>query len=1093
MSTGKGESFELLTAAREYDDEQLLVEPLLLSDLARFGDSGKQVMAAVCAFATHRLERLPVAELLRYSQPEPPQVEELTLEITAPGRRYPAWTEPVQLRLHVVRWRHHNHACLAQVPVLGITVICENEDELDEQLRKEARLALTRRKALGSLRELVEIGRCRGLTVQTQTIVVQALTEQRRFELGEQEEESQQEPSTLSRVATRLSKLWLEPAFAIDALVSRLADALTATPPPCLLLVGPSGCGKTAAVHELVRRRAEYGLDRRPFWATSGSRLVAGMTGFGMWEERCQKLCREAREQRIILHVGNIVELMEVGKSEHSALGIASFLRPYMLRGDLLVVAECTAEQLTLIESREPHLLDAFQRITVEPPSPEQGRRILQAAAGTVAGRKSQPQSAEVIEAIDRLHRRWATYSAYPGRPLRFLRNLLRDLESDREQALEPGQVLAGFSRETGLPRFLIDDAVHLDLDHSRIFLRERVIGQPEAVELVVNLLAITKTRLARGRKPIASLLFIGPTGVGKTEMAKALAELVFSDRERITRLDMSEYGDPLAAQRLIGGSGYGTAGVLTARVREQPFTVLLLDEIEKADNAVFDLLLQVLGEGRLTDAAGRVADLTTSIVIMTSNLGAEAFQRSDVGFGLGDGAPAAVVNQRFLEEVRSFFRPELFNRFDRVVPFAPLSAETVAEIAHRELELVRSRDGILRRPMTITTGREVAGCLARQGYDIRYGARPLRRQVERELLAPLARALNRYSSDLAVAARIEIADDRLQVTVKARSPSAEAVKERTSAELVNACSELRRRNQRLQSCHEVTRLRAEAFRWQRHQERLSRKRRRRPRTGSPAAEELQELQQASASEALLARIETLTSTIEALEDEVLLAHFRGAQLARDEIRQRLETAGKGFEELLLAVYCRRFERPDRITIAVFGTDRNDMRMLVRAYHELAKGLQAELTMRIFQLPPKGKRTGKDYDAVLVESPYTLLAGDDDLGIGAGFELSAPGIFPRLHGEAGVHRFSDGERSSLCLVEISDASLADYRPPAGIERRGAISDHELRRSYDLARRSLHDPELGSGKNISWLGRRLDTAIASAVEAGLHQALEQVLS
>src|SRR5262249_30690931 len=194
------------------------------------------------------------------------------------------------------------------------------------------------------------------------------------------------------------------------------------------------------------------------------------------------------------------------------------------------------------------------------------------------------------------------------------------------------------FTRETGLPRFLLEDAVRLDLKATRDRFARRVIGQPEAVDLVVDLLATVKAGLTRPHKPIASLLFIGPTGVRKTEMAKALADFLFGDPGRLTRLDMSEYADPAAVQRLIGG-GFGAEGVLTSRIREQPFAVVLLDEFEKAHPLLFDLLLQVLGEGRLTDAAGRLADFCNAMVILTSNLGAESFQQGAFGFpGTGEG-----------------------------------------------------------------------------------------------------------------------------------------------------------------------------------------------------------------------------------------------------------------------------------------------------------------------------------------------------------------------------------------------------------------------------------------------------------------------
>ncbi len=219
-------------------------------------------------------------------------------------------------------------------------------------------------------------------------------------------------------------------------------------------------------------------------------------------------------------------------------------------------MAECTPEQIPVIERENPHLLAAFYQINVDEPDAHVCSMILlqraiewQGAAGSI--------SEATLETIERLHRRYATYSAFPGRPLRFLRNLIADHAGDAN--LPPRadwrDATEQFARETGLPRFMIDETASLDLDAARDWFASRVIGQPEAVDLVRDLLATVKAALNRPRKPIASLLFIGPTGVGKTEMAKALAEFFFSSRDRISRFDMSEFASPAAVERLVGGS----------------------------------------------------------------------------------------------------------------------------------------------------------------------------------------------------------------------------------------------------------------------------------------------------------------------------------------------------------------------------------------------------------------------------------------------------------------------------------------------------------------------------------------------------------
>lgn len=394
-------------------------------------------------------------------------------------------------------------------------------------------------KKTASLGELLWLQRATGLTIVETAFAATLRTpkqEAMSFHAARQEE-----PSELEKVATDLTEQNLPQAYEVDELVTQLGRALTGRQPRSLLLVGKSGVGKSAVFYELVRRRSQFRLSRTPFFATSGSRLVAGMSGFGMWQQRCGKIWREAAKRRAILHFGNLLELLEVGKSTANQQGIAAFFRPYISRGELLCVAECTPEQLPVIEARAANLLEAFRQINVEEPSAERGSAILFSYAAAQRQQGVAPIDLEALEMLDRLHRRYATYSAYPGRPLRFLKNLLQDgakenLEKSVAAAVTAAAVTARFAAETGLPRWLLDDEAPLDLAATERWFAERVIGQAEAVELVVNLLATVKARLTRAGKPIASLMFIGPTGVGKTEMAKALAKFLFRDRNPVCR-----------------------------------------------------------------------------------------------------------------------------------------------------------------------------------------------------------------------------------------------------------------------------------------------------------------------------------------------------------------------------------------------------------------------------------------------------------------------------------------------------------------------------------------------------------------------------
>ncbi|MDB5294153.1 MAG: ATP-dependent Clp protease ATP-binding subunit, partial [Phycisphaerales bacterium] len=690
----------------------LLAEPVLFPEVQVCHDRPDKVHALARGLAADAAGRLAGAEWHRRTLGQRPRAGTVRLTIDPP-RHQAAWTEPLDCALDYVWWPHGDQSVVGYFPAVGIEVIARTLPDLEARAPEHLRAAVRRlmgavpakdndqgrrpgrpRPAVGSLYRLALLRRVERVELSATEVVVELASPKRRHAEADAAADKPMVP-LIEQVGRVLSAAGAdpEPAYEVDALVARVAEALGGRSPRPVLLVGPAGVGKTAIVRELVRRRDELGLAGVPVWQTSGARLVAGQTGFGMWQERCVKLCREAAAARAVVHLGNLFELVEVGQADGSGPGIGGFLKPYLLRGDLLAVAECTPEQLTLVERLDPHLVEAFAVVRAEEPTPAAAARIVARRAADLGDGLVHLTPAG-LDLTMRLHRRYAGYSALPARPLGFVGNLVRDAFAAHPDGFPtgrhevgPADVTAAFARQTGLPRFLLDDALPLDLPATRATLAGRVIGQPAAVDLLADLIATVKAGLARPRRPVASLLFIGPTGVGKTEMAKALAAFFFGSADRMARFDMSEFGTAYDVQRLVGGvpggaaatlgggsaTGRGAAaeGLLTAKVREQPFAVVLLDEVEKAHPLLFDLLLQVLGEGRLTDAAGRVADFTNAVVVMTSNLGAERFGQA--GFGLreagGAGGDAAA---HFTEAVRDFLRPELFNRIDRIVPILP-------------------------------------------------------------------------------------------------------------------------------------------------------------------------------------------------------------------------------------------------------------------------------------------------------------------------------------------------------------------------------------------------------------------------------------
>lgn len=501
----------------------VLTEPLFFPELSRLAADAAQGTAAVTRAVADRIPRIAPDELIRRRRAATARSHTFTLTLDPP-RAFEAWRTPVRLRFHAAVWDHAGGFVLARVPALGIEVIAAAKDDLNEVLRRESLAAVRRANLSTGLRPLAFAQAASSPRIEWTAVSVKLPTLKERAV----REGTDDEPKKTALGAAANQVRSADPAYEADEAVAQIADALTAKPPQSVLLVGPSGVGKTAAFGELVRRAADFHLGATPFFRTSGARLVAGQTGFGMWEQRCQELVADAAKKRAVLHVGSLVELMDVGKSEGNPTGVASFLRPAIARGELLCAAECTPEQIPLIEKEDPQLLDAFRHVTLEEPGPTKGRTILVHFAE--ADRRREPTPA-ALAAIDRLHRRYATYSAYPGRPLRFLDALRRD--GPRGAPITEAEVYAGFARETGLPLALIDPNEPLDVTATRAWFAARVVGQPEAADLVADLLATVKAGLARPNRPVASLLFAGPTGVGKTEMAKALAEFLFGSPAR--------------------------------------------------------------------------------------------------------------------------------------------------------------------------------------------------------------------------------------------------------------------------------------------------------------------------------------------------------------------------------------------------------------------------------------------------------------------------------------------------------------------------------------------------------------------------------
>lgn len=1080
--------FAVAVALRKVGPGAVLAEPLGFTEFARLAPRRAHARGVAERNLLAAIPKLDTAELHRRRRATSARALKFALKLKPP-RETAAWREPIELKFHAVVWEQPGPALapggappaftVARVAELGIEVVAAPGEDLIAALQRDTLAALRRLELSVGLKPLAGVQNTLGFGIDTVTVQARVPTLKDRA-IRAEEEENAGKKTILQQVASLLGGDG-EKTYEADETVTELERALTSNPPQSVLLIGPSGVGKTAAVRELARRwKRAAGA---PLFATSGSRIVAGQCGFGMWQARCQDLIKDARKRKAVVHVGPLVELLEVGKSEHNTAGIATFLRPAIGRGELLCVAECTPEQLPLIEKQDPQLLDSFRHITVNEPDDAKGRAILSSFAADNARRACEPLA---LAATDRLHRRYATYSAYPGRPLRFLENAIRD--GTKGAPISEGEVYAAFTRETGLPRPIIDPAVPLNLADTHAWFSQRVIGQADAVNLVTDLLATVKAGLTRPNRPIASLLFIGPTGVGKTEMAKAVAEFLFGSKDRLTRFDMSEYADPVSVRRLVGGA-FGTEGLLTAKVREQPFSVLLLDEVEKADPSFFDLLLQALGEARLTDAGGRLADFRNTVVVLTSNLGAESYRRGSTGF-VPNAGTAGEAQEHFAKAVEQFLRPEMFNRLDRVVPFAPLGTSVIRGIADREWQKVKHRDGVKFRDLNLTSDPALLDHLAAVGFDPRYGARPLKRAMERELLAPLARQMNRYPGDAPLSVQVGVSAGAPSVVVRplqgeqskpSREPSGPAAK------LATGSQELRRWHQLLAASSVVRDLTNDVYRLGEREKKLLNLQQTKGYKLTQADHQL--LATLGRLRDLAGEVERLRAAALALEDEAVVAfHELGAEPSAVEL-EVLASANRDWDALLLRLYALNAPAADAVTLALFGENRATLADLAEAYKAAARDNGLSVTIGRYDLPPDDMpKDAPPKVRALFERPeftaddapstawhenrlYTvkpaklLLLRESkpqpgDATIALLLRITGSGAHLRFGSESGVHEIKPhadkDEGRTAVYVRTSADDLLAYRPPEACVRRNWFKEEPVLREYDLPKATMRD-------------------------------------
>jgi len=566
----------------------------------------------------------------------------------------------------------------------------------------------------------------------------------------------------------------LDPVFSREDEIIQVIETLVRKTKCNPVLIGEAGVGKTAIVEGLALRLSEGKLpakllDKRIIQLDMAS-IVAGTRHRGEFEGRLTGIVNESkRHPEIILFLDEIHTIKGAGDSE-GAIDASNILKPSLARGDIKCIgATTTAEYYRYIE-KDPTLERRFMPIMISEPSPENTIELLKKIKDSLEEHYQVTITESAIHAAVKLSVTYIHNRHLPDKAKDLLETAcshrrvssLSVYDGDKGHTMGSIQVTSedvahAISKKTGIPIGMLTVDERERLLHMADVIRNRVVGQDEAVQKLVKAIQRARVGLKNSRRPAGVFLFLGPSGVGKTELAKATAELLLGSEKDMIRLDMSEHYDRYEASRLIGAPpgylGYDEEGQLTGQLRRKPHSVVLLDEIEKAHPAIHDIFLQVFDEGRLTDSKGNTVDARNAIFIMTSNIGLDLSTRSPIGFK-ATVEEAIPMEDRINNELKKYFRIEFLNRIDATIPFRTLAQDDMIQIFNILFTDLEKR--VAEQEILLNIGKDVPAFICRDGYDPNYGARSLERSFERLLKDPLSEKI--VTGELKAGDRVRIA-----------------------------------------------------------------------------------------------------------------------------------------------------------------------------------------------------------------------------------------------------------------------------------------------------------------------------------------------
>ena len=542
----------------------------------------------------------------------------------------------------------------------------------------------------------------------------------------------------------------IDPVVGRGAEIRRAIQILSRRSKNNPVLIGEPGVGKTAVAEGLAlavaRGEAPPNLGGKRIVSLDIPAMLAGTKYRGDFEDRVKSVLRDVRRAGdVILFVDELHTIVGAGSAE-GAIDAANILKPALGRGEVQIIGATTPEEYRRYIEKDAALERRFQPVQVREPDQRQALEMLRSLKPALERHHRVSFSEASMEAACALSVRYINDRFLPDKAIDLLDEAGAAVRVQGGQSVTEADVARVLSVWTGIPATGLSETESERLIALEDRLKERIIGQDEAVSAVARAIRRGRVGLKDPSRPVGSFLFCGPTGVGKTELCRALADAVFGDRDAVIRLDMSEYMEKHSVSRLIGSPpgyvGYEDGGQLTEKVRRRPWSVVLFDEIEKAHEDVWSILLQIMDDGHLTDSTGRRVDFSNTVVVMTSNVGAKAITdgRAPLGFAIDGDDGGSALQQQVRQELRRTFKPEFLNRVDEIIVFRRLDAGDMLAITRRLLKEVEQR--FLTLGLSLAVPEETARRLSELGRSEQNGARPLRRTIRREIVDRAAQLL---------------------------------------------------------------------------------------------------------------------------------------------------------------------------------------------------------------------------------------------------------------------------------------------------------------------------------------------------------------